>query len=151
MAREENAHEAVAEAAKGPSEEDPARVGQVGRRPLIATPEGESLLDPEHRVLWRDAGELAVRHVRPAQIEEAAHLEPPALQIGAQDRHLVRVSDLGCTERVASRSQTKLATPGHAQVSHPLRLAARRDQVAHSPVVEQVHWNRAPLSTLPSA
>src|SRR5262245_55811920 len=71
-----------------------------------------SLLDPEHRVVWRDAGELAVRDVRAAQIEEAAHLEPPALQVGAQDRHLVHVTDLGRAERVASGSQTKLATAG---------------------------------------
>src|SRR5262249_34917873 len=74
--------------------------------------EEPSLLDPKHRMVWCDTGELAIRHVRAGQIEEAAHLEPPALQIGAQDRHLVHVSDLGRAERVASGSQPKFAPAG---------------------------------------
>src|SRR6185436_869718 len=39
---------------------------------------------------------------------------------------------------------------GHADVAHPLRLAARRDDVSLAPVLERIHRRAPPLPALPA-
>src|ERR1700694_791650 len=99
---------------------------------------------PEHRMLWRYAPQLLLGGVRPHSLEEHAHLRFPALQVGAQDRQLALVVELHRPERLAAPAETQSAFATSAQVTHPLSLAARGDEVALAVERQQVHRGASP-------
>src|SRR5262245_7306245 len=99
---------------------------------------GSSRLDAKDRVGGGDRAQLVVGWRRAESLEEASHLEAPAGEVGAQHGRLLRVVDLDRAKGLAPPAQPQLATAGGAQVADPLRLAARRDQVAGAVAFEQV-------------
>src|SRR5262249_31864605 len=118
---------------------------------LTSIPAPSVALDPGDRILRRDALELDVGGVVTDSREEALDLESPALEVGAKDGGLLRVRELRGAKRLAARSEAQLACAAGAQVPHPLRLAARRDQILPLLVFEQVDGDRPPLTALPPA
>ena len=125
--------------------------GVGGRQPDV---EVHALLpgrcrDPEDGVLGGDAAQIVVGGVCRHAVEEPAHLELPAAEIGAQDVDLVVITELLGMELLHVPADDELAFTGRPEVAHPFCLAPRRHQVA--PVVEgeDVHGVAAPLARLP--
>src|SRR5262249_56269357 len=75
----------------------------------------------------------------------------PAREVRGQVRGLGGVGQLDGGERLASPAESQLATASDADVSHPLGLAARRDQITHAADLQEVHRDDAPLARLPAA
>src|SRR5438270_14091253 len=100
--------------------------------------------DAEHGVLRSYALQLLVGGSRADAFEEDAHLDRPALEVRAQDRHLLAlVEHLGCAEALRARADQQAALPARAQVAHPLRVPARGDEILLALQAQQVD-GRAP-------
>src|SRR5262249_39990016 len=106
---------------------------------------------PAQRVTAGDAQQVAVRRRRADALEEAIHLEAPALEVGTQDGRLLRIDQLDGAERLAPPPETQLSAARGPQVADPLRLAARRDEVALPVADQEIDRHDAPLARLPSA
>src|SRR5262249_3648449 len=107
-------------------------------------------VDAEHRVATRDAPQVVVGGARRQTLEEAADLQGPALEVGAQDGRLVCVAHLDGAEWLAPPTEAQLPAAGGAQVADPVRLPARRHQIAHPVAHEQVHRHDTPFTRFPS-
>src|SRR4029077_15530897 len=105
-------------------------------------------LHPEHRVVGRDAPQLLVRRIGADAPEEHADLELPPPEVVAEDRHLFGVGDLDRLEGLHAAAHDQLPSARDADVPHPLRLAARRDEVLRAVAGQQVHGRAAPLARL---
>ena len=79
-------------------------------------------MDPEHRMVRRDAPDVGFGRRRAHAAEEDTDLGLPALQVRTQDGRLVLVVDLDRPERLDSFADSELAFSRDAQVAHPLRL-----------------------------
>src|SRR5215218_729293 len=101
--------------------------GLAPRRQRRLAPGG---LDLEDRVLGRDAADLLRGRVRADALEERSHLPLPSPQVGAQDRWLVLVPQLGRRERLAATPHQESARSARPEVSGPLRVAAGGDEMA---------------------
>src|SRR5579864_4203315 len=62
--------------------------------------------------------------------EELPDLPLPPAKVLAQERLLLVVRDFDCPERFAPPPEQQLALTGCTKVTHPVRVPARRDQVA---------------------
>src|SRR5438132_4171354 len=76
-----------------------------------------------------DAAQVRVGGVGADAAEEDADLDLPLPQVGAEDRRLLVVADLGRGEALGAAAEAQLALAGRAEVAHPLRVSAGRDQV----------------------
>ena len=85
--------------------------------------------DGEDRVIRRDPPQLGLGGFGTNAAEEHAHLGLPPGEVGAQDRGLVVVGDLGGGERLRPPAEPQLTLVRDAQVADPLGLAARRDEI----------------------
>src|SRR5262249_50101092 len=108
-------------------------------------------LDAKDGVPARDPTQVVVGGRRRDALEEAPDLESPAREVRSQDRRLVGVVQLDGAERLDAPAESQLATARDADVSHPLGLAARRDQITHAADLHEVHRDDAPLARLPAA
>jgi hypothetical protein len=104
-------------------------------------------LDAEDGVAGRDLAELGLGGLGVHAVEEHADLEPPALEVGAQQRGLDLVGQLDHAHvfRAAADAQLGLAVRG-ADVADPLGDAARRDQVPGAIDRQQVDRGAAQLA-----
>src|ERR1700733_11736042 len=84
----------------------------------------------ERRMLGRDGAELVIAGIWPGALEEDPDLRLPPLQVGAQYRDLLIVSELPAPEVLGAPAQPQFARADRPQVPHPLSLAAGRDQIA---------------------
>src|SRR5262245_980223 len=105
--------------------------------------------DAEDRVVGGDAAELLVGRVRPHATEEDADLHPPALEVGAKERGLLVVGDLGRRELLAPSADEKPPRAARAQVSHPLRVPPGRHEVPTPLDGQEVDGGPARLARLP--
>src|SRR5689334_2410083 len=105
----------------------------------------------EHRKPRRDATEILQGGILRDAFEESTDLEPPLLDVEAQDRRLLRIGQLDGADRLPTPPEPELAPAGGAHVAHPLGLAARRHEILPPLVDQQIDGNRAPLAALPSA
>src|SRR3984885_9364359 len=90
-------------------------------------------------MLGRGAAQLLSRGVWPNAVEEHTDLKLPALQVGAQDRWLIVIRKLDSGEVLAARTNQQPTLPAGSQVAHPLRVTARRDEVALTLEGEEIH------------
>ena len=74
----------------------------------------------------------------------------PSLEVGAEDRHFLVVSELAAAEAFGPAADPQFPGSGGPQVAHPLSLATGRDQVAAAVVTEQVHRRSPPLAARPA-
>src|SRR6266851_5056804 len=91
-----------------------------------------ALLDSKHfecRIPGRDGPYLVIAGVWPGALEEDPDLRLPPLEVRAQHRHFLIVSELPAAKALGAPAQPQLARASGAQVTHPLSLAAGRDQV----------------------
>src|ERR671910_649525 len=100
----------------------------------------------EGRMAGGDRAELVVGGVGAHALEEHADLDVPALEVGPQHRDLLVLGELTRPEVLDLLADPELPRAGHAQVAHPLRFAARSDEVALALVLEQVDRRRTPLA-----
>src|SRR5262249_18622492 len=107
--------------------------------------------DPEDRVAGGDLQQLLLGRVGTDAVEEHPDLELPAPHVRAQQLRLLLVGQLGGGERLHAPTDPQLAAARRAHVTHPLRVAARRDQVPLALEREQVHRGAAPLPALAAA
>ena len=108
-------------------------------------------LDLEDGVLRADRAELVVAGVGADTVEEDTDFGLPPLEVGAEDRRLLVVGELVGLELLDLLADAELAFAGDAEVLHPLRDAARRDQILRVVDREQVHRVRAPLAARATA
>src|SRR5208282_1811931 len=116
-------------------------------------PADDVLLDRKHlecRVLGRDGADLVVTGVWPGALEEDPDLRLPPLEVGAQHRYFLIVSELPAAKALGAPAQPQFAAADGPQVAHPLSFAAGRDQVTAAIVGEQVHRGGTPLATRPA-
>src|SRR5271165_59810 len=121
--------------------------------PLAPAGDVDGLLDSKHfecRVPGRDGANLVIAGVRPGAFEEDPDLRLPPLEVGAQHRHFLIVSELPAAKVLSMLAQAQLPRADGPQVAHPLSLAAGRDEVPAAIVGEQVHRGGTPLSTRPA-
>lgn len=85
--------------------------------------------DPEDRVIRGDPTELRFWRVGTDAVEEHADLELPALEVGAQEWRLLAVGDLSGRERLRSLAEQQATPPARPQVTDPLGVPARSDEV----------------------
>src|SRR6266700_6971942 len=107
--------------------------------------------DAEDGVFGRCALELFVACVRADAFEELADLPFPLPQVRPQDVDLFVPGDLDHLDWLASRPEPELTFATHADVLHPIRDAARRDEIALAAIFQQVHRRCPPLSTASAA
>src|SRR5262245_23525600 len=93
-----------------------------------------------------DAPQLVLGGIAAHAAEEDAHLGLPALQVGAQDRRLLLVRDLGRPEPLRAPHDPQLAFTRHAQVANPLRDAPGRNEIANTLVGEEIDGRGPPLA-----
>jgi hypothetical protein len=106
---------------------------------------------PEHRVVRRDPPKLLIARVRSDAVEEHADLGLPALQVGAEQRRLLVVEELGGGERLGATAKPQPPRAASAEVADPLRVPARRDEVASAVHHQQVDGRTARLARLTAA
>src|SRR5260370_19150170 len=102
----------------------------------------ESLLDRKHlecRVFGRDGADLVVAGVWPGALEEDPDLRFPPLEVGAQHRYFLIVSEFPAAKALGAPAQPQFAGADGPQVAHPLSFAAGRDQVTAAILGEQVY------------
>jgi len=86
--------------------------------------------------------ELIIARVCPGALEEDPDLGLPPLEIGAEHRDLLVVSEFPAAEALRVPAHPQFAGAGDAQVTDPLGFAARGDEVTPAVVGEQVHEGR---------
>src|SRR3984893_17661202 len=116
------------------------------RSAVVAGPGLAASADPEDRESGCDGQQLLVGGVGRNVLEEHADLPLPALEVRAQHRVLVLVGEFGGGEPLGPAAHPELTTPGDAQVTHPLRLAARGDQEPVTVQGQQIHRRAPPLA-----
>jgi hypothetical protein len=84
--------------------------------------------------------------VRADPSKENAHLSLPPLEVRAQDWNLLIIMNLVTAKTLHSIFEQQLSLAGLAQVAHPLRQAARRDQVLVVFIRRQVDWRAVLLA-----
>lgn len=72
----------------------------------------------------------------------------PALQMGAQDRQLVVVGEFAGAEVLCAAAEQQAALASDAEVADPVRVAARRDEVARPLEGQQVDGRTSRLAGL---
>src|SRR5581483_4392440 len=75
----------------------------------------------------------------------------PALEVRLDDRRLLVVRDLDGPEGLRALPRTDLAAARSTQILYPVRVSARRDQVAPTLVVENEYRHGSPCPALPAA
>src|SRR4029453_12721104 len=95
-----------------------------------------------------DAAQLLLGRVGADTAEEDTHLRLPALEVGAQDRWLVLVGELGRPERLRASPDPQLSVSRRAQVANPMRHSPGRDEVPIASIGEEVDGCRPPLAGL---
>jgi hypothetical protein len=73
------------------------------KAPRVRGPSGV-LRDPKHRVQRSDAAQLLVWRIGADTLDERADLPGPLLQMGAEERQLLLVGELGGGELLRTRS-----------------------------------------------
>src|SRR5215469_10602877 len=104
----------------------------------------------ERRVLGRDGPKFVVAGVWPGALEENPDLGLPSLQVSAQHRHLLIVSEFPAAKDLGALAQTQLARTDRPQVADPLGLAAGCHKVPAALMGEEVHWCSTPLPAGPA-
>jgi hypothetical protein len=102
-------------------------------------------------MLWRDPLKLLGRRVWPYSVKELSDLPLPAAQVRAQNRLLLVIRNLDSCEVLAATAEQQIPFACDAQVTHPLSVAARRNQVANavqSQRVDRIASRLAALATL---
>ena len=125
----------------------PRRVRLRARRGSILT----ARRDPKDRMQRRDPAQVLVWRVGADALEERADLPGPLLQVRAQNRRLLIVGNLGGGELLHPAPLSQAALTARPEVAHPLRLAARRHDVALALEPERVHRRAPPLAALAAA
>src|SRR5918996_350424 len=117
----------------------------VGRMQLGAT------RDPKDGVQRRDPAQLRVWRIGTDTLKERADLPGPFLEIRAEKQQLLFIGKFRGGEllRPATLAQAPLTT--RPEVAHPLRLAARRDDVSLAVELKRVYRRPAPLAALAAA
>ena len=105
-------------------------------------------LDAEDRMVGRDPHEFTGGRVGADASEELADLPLPATEVLAQDRLLLGVRNLDRPERLASAPEQQIPAPSYAEIANPLRVPARRDEVAIPVKSEQIDGRPPGLSSL---
>src|SRR5260370_39323040 len=83
----------------------------------------------EHRVFGRDGTDLVVAGVWPGALEEDPDLCLPPLEVGAQHRYFLIVSELPAAKALGAPAQPQFAGADGPQVAQPLSFTAGRDEV----------------------
>src|SRR3954451_6020757 len=99
----------------------------------------------------RDPPQVLLRRVRADSMEERPDLPGPLLQVRAEERQLLLVGELRGGELLGPGALPKPALAARPQVAHPLRVAARRHDVAPALEVERIHRSAPPLAALAPA
>ena len=102
-------------------------------------------------MVGRNPLEVVGRGVRPDAAEELPDLPFPALEVGAEDRDLVGVRHLHGANPLTPAAAQEVGLACHSQVANPLRVPARRDEVALALEVKDVDRDAARLAGLPTA
>src|SRR5271169_1313868 len=91
--------------------------------------EADGLLGSKHlecRMTGRDSADLLVTGVWPGALEEDPDLRLPPLEVGAQHRYFLIVSELPAAKALGAPAQPQFAGADGPQVAHPLSFAAGR-------------------------
>src|SRR5258707_93967 len=99
-------------------------------------------------MVGRDEGDFSLRGTRANATEELLHLPRPLLQVGAQDRRFLVVGHLLYAYILGLPADGEPCGAADADITHPLRLAARGDQVALTLEGERVDRGAVPLAAL---
>src|SRR6266850_2424301 len=99
-------------------------------------------------MVGRDAGEFGLRGTRANAAEELLHLPRPLLQVGAQDRRLLVVGQLLHAHLLGLPADGEPCGAADADITHPLRLTARGDQVALALEGERIDRGAVPFAAL---
>src|SRR5436305_6597857 len=98
-------------------------------------------------MVGRDPLQLRLGSISIDPVEEGADLPFPHLQVGAQERRLLLVGQLGGGEALgATTNQSALAAD--PQVADPLGVTSRRDQVLAALEAQRVDRGLPPLAAL---
>jgi len=99
----------------------------------------------------RDAPELVIAGVRSDTTKERADLPFPTLEVCAQDRDLVVIGELDRGEALSAPAEEQTALASGTEVAYPLRVPARRDEIASAFETQQIDRGTAWLAGLASA
>src|SRR5262249_22243614 len=83
--------------------------------------------------------------------KEALHLAPELVEVRLQDRRPLRDGKRTELELANEAALAQDDGAGGLRIPHPLRVAARSDEVALAPELEQVDRHRVQVSALPTA
>src|SRR6266446_10402590 len=99
----------------------------------------------------RDAPKFRFGGLGRDAVEELPRFQLPTSHVLAQDRCLGVVRKLLDPNRLTLAPKTQLTPASRAKVPHPLRLSARRHQIALPANLQRIHRRCPDLSRLPPA